>query len=153
MTVTRTPSKTSERMIPDQINSRNEYLLYLRLLFAYDLAKTCRQDLILATGRSDYPNQINNLLAFPGVFRGALDARASDINQAMKVAAAVAIAQVIPPDELTDECFVASALDPEVAREVAAAVASAAMESGVARTQLDLSTYRQNLNARIAGSN
>lgn len=88
---------------------------------------------VVGTGRSDYPNQINNVLAFPGIFRGALDVRAKDINEEMKVAAAIAIAQYIPDDELTSENIIPSALDRAVTRSVADAVAKAARESGVAR--------------------
>jgi malate dehydrogenase (oxaloacetate-decarboxylating) len=88
---------------------------------------------VVATGRSDYPNQINNVLAFPGVFRGALDVRASAITSAMKVAAAHAIASVIPRDELGPEYVVPSVFNRDVAPRVAAAVAAAAEEGGVAR--------------------
>jgi malate dehydrogenase (oxaloacetate-decarboxylating) len=88
---------------------------------------------VVATGRSDYPNQINNVLAFPGVFRGALDVRASTINEAMKLAAATAIAAVVKPDELGAEYIVPSVFNREVASVVAAAVAAAAEETGVAR--------------------
>ena len=93
-----------------------------------------REDVaIIATGRSDYPNQINNVLAFPGVFRGALDVRASAINEQMKLAAARAIAGVIAVDELDPEYIVPSVFHPRVAEEVAAAVADAAVDTGVAR--------------------
>ncbi len=88
---------------------------------------------IIATGRSDYPNQINNVLAFPGVFRGALDARASAINEEMKLAAAMAIAAVIGDDELHADYIIPSVFNPLVAETVAAAVAAAAVRSGVAR--------------------
>ena len=88
---------------------------------------------IMATGRSDYPNQINNVLAFPGVFRGALDVRARTINEEMKLAAAWAIADVIEPDERHAEYIVPSAFNPRVAEAVAAAVAEAAVRTGVAR--------------------
>jgi malate dehydrogenase (oxaloacetate-decarboxylating) len=81
---------------------------------------------VIATGRSDYPNQINNVLAFPGIFRGALDARASEITEAMKVAAAAAIAGVIPPEELSSDYIVPSVFNRDVAPLVAAAVAAAA---------------------------
>jgi malate dehydrogenase (oxaloacetate-decarboxylating) len=81
---------------------------------------------VIATGRSDYPNQINNVLAFPGIFRGALDARASDITEAMKLAAAEAIAGVIAPEELSADYIVPSVFNGEVAKRVAAAVAAAA---------------------------
>jgi malate dehydrogenase (oxaloacetate-decarboxylating) len=88
---------------------------------------------IIATGRSDYPNQINNVLAFPGVFRGALDVRARTVNEAMKLAASRAIAAVIRPDELDAEYIVPSPLNRDVAPAVAAAVAEAAVRTGVAR--------------------
>ena len=87
---------------------------------------------VIATGRSDYPNQINNVLAFPGVFRGAFDVRASDINEEMKIAAADALAALVG-DELSAEYIIPSALDPRVAKAVAAAVAQAARDTGVAR--------------------
>lgn len=88
---------------------------------------------ICATGRSDYPNQINNVLAFPGIFRGALDARASDINEAMKIAAAEALASAIPDDELSSDYIIPDAFDQRVQKLVAVAVKSAAVRSGVAR--------------------
>ena len=88
---------------------------------------------IIATGRSDYPNQINNVLAFPGVFRGALDARAREINEPMKLAAAKAIAGCITDDQLSEEYIVPSVFNRDVARRVARAVAAAARETGVAR--------------------
>jgi malate dehydrogenase (oxaloacetate-decarboxylating) len=88
---------------------------------------------VVATGRSDYPNQINNVLAFPGVFRGALDVRASEITEEMKVAAGEAIAAVIPPDDLSAEYVIPSVFNREVSTVVAAAVARAAEEGGVAR--------------------
>ena len=88
---------------------------------------------VVATGRSDYPNQINNVLVFPGVFRGALDVRASDINEPMKLAAARALSEVITDEELSAENIIPAAFDPRVGKAVAAAVAAAARESGVAR--------------------
>ena len=88
---------------------------------------------VIGTGRSDYPNQINNVLAFPGVFRGALDVRASDINDEMKAAAAYAIADIVSPEELTADYILPAAFDKRVGPAVAAAVAQAARESGVAR--------------------
>jgi malate dehydrogenase (oxaloacetate-decarboxylating) len=87
---------------------------------------------VVATGRSDYPNQINNVLAFPGVFRGGLDARASRITEGMKVAAADAIAGVVA-EALRPDAIVPSPLDPRVAPAVAAAVAAAAQRDGVVR--------------------
>ena len=88
---------------------------------------------VIGTGRSDFPNQINNVLAFPGIFRGALDVRARDINDEMKIAAARAIASLIPADKLSADYIIPSALEPAVAPAVAAAVAQAARDSGVAR--------------------
>ncbi len=88
---------------------------------------------VVATGRSDYPNQINNVLAFPGIFRGALDVRASAINEEMKLAAAHAIAAVVRPEELGAEYIVPSVFNRDVAPAVAGAVAAAAEETGVAR--------------------
>ena len=88
---------------------------------------------VVGTGRSDFPNQINNVLAFPGIFRGALDVRASDINDEMKIAAAKAIADYIKDEELSADYIIPSALDRGVAAAVAAAVAEAARKSGAAR--------------------
>ena len=88
---------------------------------------------IVGTGRSDYPNQINNVLAFPGIFRGALDCRASEINEQMKIAASLALAELIAPEELSEECIIPEALDPRVAPAVAKAVIAAAHQTGVAR--------------------
>lgn len=88
---------------------------------------------VIATGRSDFPNQINNVLAFPGIFRGAFDVRARDINEAMKVAAAEALAGLISDEELSADYIIPAAFDPRVGKAVAAAVARAAWDSGVAR--------------------
>ena len=88
---------------------------------------------VVGSGRSDYINQINNVLAFPGIFRGALDCRASDINEAMKMAASYAIAGLVSDEELSPEYIIPKAFDPRVGKTVAAAVAQAARESGVAR--------------------
>jgi len=88
---------------------------------------------VMGTGRSDFPNQINNVLAFPGIFRGALDVRASDINDAMKIAAAKAIADFVTPDKLSAEYIIPSPLEEGVSEAVAKAVAQAAKDSGVAR--------------------
>ena len=88
---------------------------------------------VMGTGRSDFPNQINNVLAFPGIFRGALDVRASDINDAMKIAAAKAIADFVTPDKLSAEYIIPSPLEEGVGEAVAKAVAQAAKDSGVAR--------------------
>ena len=88
---------------------------------------------VVSTGRSDYPNQVNNVLCFPGIFRGALDVRASDINDAMKIASAKALASLISDDELTAENILPKPFDPRVKDAVAAAAAKAAIESGVSR--------------------
>ena len=88
---------------------------------------------VVSTGRSDYPNQVNNVLCFPGIFRGALDVRASDINDAMKLAAAKALADLVPETELCADYILPKAFDPRVRNAVAAATAQAARESGVAR--------------------
>jgi malate dehydrogenase (oxaloacetate-decarboxylating) len=94
---------------------------------------------VMATGRSDYPNQINNVLCFPGIFRGALEVRAREIDEAMKLAAASAIADVIPDDELRPDYVIPSVFDRRVAPSVAAAVAAAAVTSGVARRSGEVS--------------
>ena len=88
---------------------------------------------VISTGRSDFPNQINNVLAFPGVFRGTFDVRASDINEEMKMAAAEALANLITDEELNEEYIIPKAFDPRVGPAVAKAVAEAARKSGVAR--------------------
>ena len=133
----------------------------------YEAAKQARDDtVIMATGRSDYPNQVNNVLGFPFIFRGALDVRATDINEDMKVAAAEALADLAKqdvPDEVVkaygdqplqfgSEYIIPKPLDPRVLFEVAPAVAVAAMESGVARTELDPEQYREELEARLGKS-
>ena len=88
---------------------------------------------VVGTGRSDFPNQINNVLAFPGIFRGALDCRATCINEEMKVATSFALASLIPEEELNEENIIVSALDRRVAKVVAAAVVDEARKTGVAR--------------------
>lgn len=97
-----------------------------------DLAKNAGAA-VVGTGRSDFPNQINNVLAFPGIFRGALDCRASDINEEMKVAASFAIASLVDDDKLCADYILPHAFDPRVGKTVAEAVKKAAIESGVAR--------------------
>lgn len=99
---------------------------------------------VIGTGRSDYPNQVNNVLAFPGIFRGALDVRATDINEEMKLAAAYAIANLIAEAELSPEYIIPKPFDPRVAPAVAAAVAQAAMQSGVARITVDPQQVAEN---------
>ena len=88
---------------------------------------------VMATGRSDYPNQINNVLAFPGIFRGTFDVHAKEINDEMKFAAATAIASIIPDDQIRADYIIPEAFNPVVAQTVAAAVAEAAKKSGVTR--------------------
>lgn len=88
---------------------------------------------VISTGRSDFPNQINNVLAFPGIFRGTFDVRASDINEAMKVAASHALAELVEPDKLCADYIIPAAFDPRVGPAVSKAVAEAARKSGVAR--------------------
>ena len=88
---------------------------------------------VVGTGRSDFANQINNVLAFPGIFRGALDVRARDINDEMKIAAAKAIASLVSDDELNPDYIIQAPFDTRVSKAVASAVAEAARKSGVAR--------------------
>jgi malate dehydrogenase (oxaloacetate-decarboxylating)(NADP+) len=133
----------------------------------YETAKTARDDtVIMATGRSDYPNQVNNVLGFPFIFRGALDVRATEINEDMKVAAAEALAdlarQDVPdavvkaygdqPLQFSPEYIIPKPLDPRVLFEVAPSVAEAAIESGAAREEFDLSGYAERLEARLGKS-
>ena len=105
---------------------------------------------VVSTGRSDCPNQINNVLAFPGIFRGALDVAATDINDAMKIAAAYAIAELVTADELRPDYIIPSTLNPDVAPAVAAATARAAIESGIARNPVDPAMVAKNLKNRLA---
>jgi malate dehydrogenase (oxaloacetate-decarboxylating)(NADP+) len=125
----------------------------------YEVAKEARPDAIVATGRSDYPNQINNVLGFPFIFRGALDVRARAINEEMKVAAAYALAALTKEDvpdsvlhaygleslKFGDDYIIPKPLDPRVMLWESPAVAEAAMQSGVARRKIDLAEYRQQL--------
>ena len=104
---------------------------------------------VAGTGRSDAPNQVNNVTVFPGVFRGAMDVRARQINEDMKVAAVYAIANLIEEKDLREDYVVPDAFDPRVAPAVAAAVAKAAVETGVARINLDPETVRANTAARL----
>ncbi|PSP21801.1 NADP-dependent malic enzyme, partial [Halobacteriales archaeon QH_10_65_19] len=133
----------------------------------YDDAKAARDDtVIVATGRSDYPNQVNNVLGFPFIFRGALDVRATEINEKMKVAAAEALADLAREDvpdavvkaygdeplQFGPEYIIPKPLDPRVLFEVAPAVAQSAIESGCARRELDPGTHRERLEARLGKS-
>ena len=129
-----------------------------------ELVEEVRTDAIVATGRSDYPNQVNNLIGFPYIFRGALDVRAKEINEEMKIAAAKAIAALAReevPDEVVNayggerphygkEYIIPSTFDPRLISRIPAAVAQAAMESGVARKKiLDIETYKDQLTNRL----
>lgn len=105
---------------------------------------------VISTGRSDVQNQINNVLAFPGMFRGAIDVRATDINDAMKIAAAKAIASCVSDEELTADFIIPSTFNPEVAPAVAAATAQAAIDSGIARNPMDPKEVAANLKKRLA---
>jgi malate dehydrogenase (oxaloacetate-decarboxylating) len=96
---------------------------------------------IMATGRSDYPNQINNVLAFPGVFRGAMDAGAPSITEAMKLAAAKGIAAVVTDEDLNDDYIIPSVFDRDVAPAVAAAVVAEAKAAGIARITEETGTF------------
>src|ERR1700723_1288878 len=129
----------------------------------YEEAKACRSDIIMATGRSDYPNQVNNVLGFPFIFRGALDVRATAINEAMKLAATHALADLAKEDVPDSVCraygvarlqfgreyLIPKPFDPRVLMWEASAVAEAAMVSGVAQEPVDLKTYRSQLERRL----
>lgn len=130
---------------------------------SYDDAKAARPDCIVATGRSDYPNQVNNVLGFPFIFRGALDVRARSINESMKVAATQALASLAKEDvpdsvlraysvsrlHFGPDYIIPKPFDPRVLIWVSSAVAQAAMQSGVAQIQLDLDEYREQLRRRL----
>jgi len=133
----------------------------------YEDAKDARDDtVIMATGRSDYPNQVNNVLGFPFIFRGALDVRATEINEEMKVACAEALAELarqdVPdavvkaygdePIQYGPNYIIPKPVDPRVLFRVAPAIAEAAMESGAARTEIDLEAYEEELEARLGKS-
>jgi malate dehydrogenase (oxaloacetate-decarboxylating)(NADP+) len=133
----------------------------------YEDAKSARDDdVIMATGRSDYPNMVNNVLGFPFIFRGALDVRATDINEEMKRAAATALAELARQDvpdavvkaygdqplQFGPDYVIPKPLDPRVLFEVAPAVAQAAVDSGVARTEIDIESYTETLEARLGKS-
>ncbi len=132
----------------------------------YDDARAARDDLIMATGRSDYPNQVNNILGFPFIFRGALDVQATAINEEMKIAACRALADLTKQDvpdsviqayggkhfHFGSDYIIPKPLDPRVLIWEASAVARAAMESGVARKKLDIDAYKQELENRLGRS-
>ncbi len=132
----------------------------------YDVAVATRSDIIMATGRSDFPNQVNNVLGFPFIFRGALDVRATAINDEMKMAASLALAELARQDvpdsvrraygvetmEFGPDYIIPKPFDSRVLTWVAPAVAKAAMESGVAQIQLDIDEYREQLERRLGKS-
>jgi malate dehydrogenase (oxaloacetate-decarboxylating)(NADP+) len=133
----------------------------------YEDAKAARNDIIMATGRSDYPNQVNNVLGFPFIFRGALDVRARAINEEMKIAAAYALASLAKQGadesvakaygqasfEFGPEFIVPKPFDPRVLVWEATAVAQAAMQTGVARIEIDIEKYRESLEKKIYSKN
>ncbi|MFQ6612436.1 MAG: NADP-dependent malic enzyme [Fidelibacterota bacterium] len=133
---------------------------------SYPDAKAAREDVVIATGRSDYPNQVNNVLGFPFIFRGALDVNATKINDEMKIAASEALAQLARedvPDEIARiykkdriqfgrDYIIPKPMDPRVLTRVASAVAKSAMESGVAREKVDLDIYEDELESRLGKS-
>ncbi|WP_078545123.1 NAD(P)-dependent malic enzyme [Litchfieldia alkalitelluris] len=128
-------------LTPDMVKSMNEDAIIFAMAnpnpeIMPEVAKEAGAK-VVGTGRSDFPNQVNNVLAFPGIFRGALDVRATHINEHMKMAAVDAIASLISEDQLTPEYVIPGPFDPRVAPSVAAAVAKAAMETGVARITVD----------------
>ena len=155
---------TANILTPDMVKSMADHPLIFAMAnpdpeIRYELAKEARPDAIVATGRSDYPNQINNVLGFPFIFRGALDVRARAINEEMKVAASRALAALTKEDvpdsvlraygveslKFGPDYIIPKALDPRVLLWEAPAVARAAMETGVARRQIDMDEYRQQL--------
>jgi malate dehydrogenase (oxaloacetate-decarboxylating)(NADP+) len=152
----------------DMVRAMAEYPIIFAMAnpdpeITYDDAKTARPDVIIATGRSDYPNQINNVLGFPFIFRGALDVRARNINEEMKLAAAMALAALAREDvpdsvlkaynletlKFGSDYIIPKPFDPRVLLWMAPAVAEAAMKSGVARRPVDMDAYRSQLEARL----
>lgn len=140
--------------IPEIIQSMNSDSIVFAMAnpipeTSYDAAKAAGAK-VVGTGRSDSPNQVNNVLVFPGLFRGAIDVRARKINEAMKRAAVHAIAELIPENELREDYIIPGVFDPNVAPAVAAAVATAAMDTGVARVSVDPEEIRQRTADRTA---
>jgi malate dehydrogenase (oxaloacetate-decarboxylating)(NADP+) len=155
----------------DMIRSMNDKPIVFAMAnpdpeITYEAAREARDDVIMATGRSDYPNQVNNVLGFPFIFRGALDVRARAINEEMKIAAVKALADLAKEDvpdmvsraygdaelRFGPEYIIPKPFDPRVLTWEAPAVARAAMESGVARVEIDLDQYRDELEARLGKS-
>ncbi|PUZ28030.1 NADP-dependent malic enzyme [Chitinophaga parva] len=158
---------------PEMIRSMGKYPIVFAMAnpdpeIAYEVAKSARPDIIMATGRTDYPNQVNNVLGFPYIFRGALDVRATQINEAMKLAAVHALADLAktPVPDIVNMAYnernlvfgptyiIPKPLDPRLLATVAPAVAKAAMESGVAQSPItDWQAYQENLNHRLGLDN
>ena len=155
----------------DMIRSMNDNPIVFAMAnpdpeISYEDATAARDDIIMATGRSDYPNQVNNVLGFPFIFRGALDVRAKAINEAMKLAAVKALANLAKEDvpdivsraygtaelRFGPDYIIPKPFDPRVLTWEAPAVARAAMESGVARQEIDLEKYKEELEARLGKS-
>lgn len=158
---------------PEMIRSMGKYPVVFAMAnpdpeIAYEVAKSARPDIIMATGRTDYPNQVNNVLGFPYIFRGALDVRATQINEAMKLAAVRALADLAktPVPDIVNMAYnernlvfgptyiIPKPLDPRLLATVAPAVAKAAMDSGVAQSPItDWQAYQDNLNHRLGLDN
>ncbi|MDH3353430.1 MAG: hypothetical protein OEL87_03210 [Nanoarchaeota archaeon] len=139
-------------LTPEMLLSMNENPIVFALAnpdpeIDWNLAKETRADVIIATGRSDFPNQVNNVLGFPGIFRGALDCRAKEINEEMKVAAVNALAGLV--EEPTADRFIIDPFDKRVVVEVAYGVAKAAIDSGVSVKEFDLDGYLNDLKKRL----
>ena len=160
-----------DAITPDMVKTMNDHPVVFACAnpdpeISYPAAKGARPDCIMATGRSDYPNQINNVLGFPFIFRGALDCRATTINEEMKIAAAQALADLakepVPAEiakaygvdklEYGPDYIIPKALDPRVLEREAPAVAKAAMDTGVAQVKVDLKTYGKELVERMNAS-
>jgi len=143
-------------MTPEMLFSMNKDPLVFAMAnptpeISYVVARETRKDVLLATGRSDFPNQINNVCAFPYIFRGALDCRATQINEPIKQAATKAIAQIARSDFnlFSRDYIIPKPFDPRLKIEVSSAVVQAAMDSGVARLKLDIEHYKEDLRNEI----
>jgi Malic enzyme len=162
---------TKDILTPEMVKSMGKHPVIFACAnpdpeIAYPVAKEARPDCIMATGRSDFPNQINNVLGFPFIFRGALDVRSKVINEQMKIAAANALAELAKQPALPEvaalygvkelnygiDYVIPKALDPRVLEWVSPAVAKAAMDTGVAKNKLDLAQYKKDLAARMTAS-
>lgn len=162
---------TKDILTPEMVKSMGKHPVIFACAnpdpeIAYPVAKEARPDCIMATGRSDFPNQINNVLGFPYIFRGALDVRSKVINQEMKIAAARALAELAKQPAPAEVCalygvkelsygidyVIPKALDPRLLAWVSSAVAQAAMDTGVAKHRLDLDQYKKDLAARMTES-